>query len=201
MDLPKRKKVTSAFCFNLTTGSGHASCNRGLALKMLPFWHKSGSGTITKMLMLVMMMAAATSGTLPESSYAGTHDNLSYFVLNVTNNGGADEEMERDTLYVLDFVLASDVVEREPVEIVQSYSKDDARAWCFARIHNSEMMQNIFFEWYFEEELYFEMSTKIGVSSHWRTYSSVSIQPGQWRVVLKNRHGETLDHIRFQVTE
>lgn len=152
-------------------------------------------------LAIMLVTSAAMSCVLTKSSLAGVHGNLSHFELNVTDVRIDDSEMEPDTLFVIDFVLARDVVEREPVDIVRSYSMDDSRAWCFARIHNSQMMQSIFFEWYYEDELYFEMNTRIGVSANWRTYSSVSLQPGRWRVVLKDRHGDILDQIRFDVTE
>lgn len=111
------------------------------------------------------------------------------------------EELLGDTLFVREFVLALDVVEREPVDIVTSYTMPDARAWCFARIHNSEKMQDLYFEWYYEDTLYFEMSTKTGLSNNWRTYSSVGLQPGTWRVLLKNNNGKVLEEIQFLVSE
>ncbi|MDG5765926.1 DUF2914 domain-containing protein [Balneolales bacterium ANBcel1] len=114
--------------------------------------------------------------------------------------GQPPEENHSDTLFIRDFLLARDVVEREPVDTLQSYNMSDARAWCFARIHNSDSMQDVTFEWYYEEELYFEMSSKIGLSPNWRTYSSVGLQPGSWRVLIKNRDGRVLEEIRFMVT-
>lgn len=112
-----------------------------------------------------------------------------------------DEDITNDTLYVKEFVLALDVVEREPVEIVESYSMSNARAWCFARIHNSSEMQDIFFEWYYEDDLYFKMNSKIGISANWRTYSSVGLQPGFWQVRITNNNNEVLDEIEFRVSE
>lgn len=112
-----------------------------------------------------------------------------------------EEEQLEDTLFVREFVLALDVIEREPVDIVTSYRMPDARAWCFARIHNSEKMQDLYFEWYYEDTLYFEMSTKTGLSNNWRTYSSVGLQPGTWRVLLKNSNGKVLEEIQFLVSE
>ncbi len=153
------------------------------------------------MVTMTFITSVTITGLFAGSSYVETHANPSRFELNVTGPGNDDSEMDRDTLFVIDFMLAKDVLERAPVEIVDSYSIDDSRAWAFARIHNSEMMQNIYFEWHHDDELYFEMSTRIGVSNNWRTYSSVSLQPGQWRVVLKDRHGQTMDKIRFYVSE
>ncbi len=122
-------------------------------------------------------------------------------VIHLSENRHEAEYMEPDTLFVLEFLLARDVIEREPVDVVQSYTMDDGRAWCFARIHNSEEMQDVFFEWYHEDELHFEMNSKVGISENWRTYSSVGLQPGQWHVQLRDRHGEILDEIYFEVFE
>lgn len=133
-------------------------------------------------------------------SAAGTTSGLSHIVSNFRIKT-TDEETDGDTLYVKEFVLAQDVVEREPVGIVQSYNMSDTRAWCFARLHNSDEMQDVYFKWYYEDQLYFEMNSKIGVSPDWRTYSSVGLQPGSWRVLLENKEGVELDEIRFHVDE
>lgn len=119
----------------------------------------------------------------------------------VQQNRHVDNETENDTLFVHEFLLARDVVEREPVDVVESYTMDDSRAWCFVRIHNSEKMQDVYFEWYYEDEQYFRMNAKIGVSDNWRTYSSVGLQPGQWRVLLRDRHGSVLAEQTFDVSE
>lgn len=106
-----------------------------------------------------------------------------------------------DTLFVVDFHMADDVVEREPIELVDSYVLSDERAWCFARIHNSDRMQDLYFNWYYEGELYFKMNTKVGVSTNWRTYSSVALQPGEWEVVLVNSQEKELARTAFLVSE
>lgn len=106
-----------------------------------------------------------------------------------------------DTLYVREFVLSMDVIEREPVDIVSAYSMADERAWCFARLYNSEAIQEIYFKWYYEDDLYFEMPSKIGLSNNWRSYSSATLLPGSWRVELVNKDGETLKEILFDVNE
>jgi hypothetical protein len=106
-----------------------------------------------------------------------------------------------DTLFVVDFHMADDVVEREPVELVDSYVMSDGRAWCFARIHNADRMQDLYFKWYYEGELYFKMNTKVGVSTNWRTYSSVGLLPGEWEVVLVDAEEQELARTAFLVSE
>ena len=119
----------------------------------------------------------------------------------VPENRDDADQMENDTLFVQEFVLALDVVDRTPVDVVSSFTMDDVRAWCFARIHNSQRIQDVYFEWYLEDELYFRMNVKVGTSDSWRTYSSVGLQPGSWRVVLLDRHESVLSERSFEVTE
>lgn len=107
----------------------------------------------------------------------------------------------QDTLFVIDFLLCRDVVEREPVDIVQSYTMDDGRAWAFARLHNSEGMMDVTFRWFYEDNEYFIMDSKIGESPNWRTYSSVTLQPGVWRVEILDESENILREIRFYVSE
>jgi hypothetical protein len=132
----------------------------------------------------------------------GSHSGVTLFLLHdaAPENRDDADEMENDTLYVIELLLARDVVEREPVDVVEYYTTDDSRAWCFARIHNSQRMQNVYFEWYHEGELHFEMNTRVGKSTNWRTYSSVGLRAGQWRVLIRDRHGAILAERTFEVT-
>jgi len=106
-----------------------------------------------------------------------------------------------DSLYVNDAVLAKNVVERKPVNVVQSFTLDDEKAWCFARIYNQTgSIQTVAFEWYYEDDLYYEMDSKIGQSANWRTYSSVTLKQGTWRVEIKGPDGNLMKEIRFNVS-
>lgn len=102
---------------------------------------------------------------------------------------------------VLEFVICKDVLEREPVDIVNTFTVSDDRGWVFARINNPEEMTYVHFVWYFEEEVYFEIRMRVGVSPAWRTYSSVALQEGAWRVELLDNDREVLKEIRFHVSE
>lgn len=98
-------------------------------------------------------------------------------------------------------MLAKDVVERTPIDVVQAFDIEDNEAWCFARVFNSLGMTNVTFIWYYEETEYFSYNAKVGPSPNWRTYSSVTLSPGSWRVVLQGPNGRVLDEIRFHVSE
>lgn len=106
-----------------------------------------------------------------------------------------------DTLYVKEFLLCKDVVEREPIDVVQSFAMDDERAWGFAVIHSTYRMHTVTFRWYYEDERYFTFDSNVGRSPNWRTYSSVGLQPGVWRVELYDEYEQQLKEVRFHVSE
>lgn len=106
-----------------------------------------------------------------------------------------------DTLYVINAVLAKNVVEREPVDIVQSYDVSDDEGWCFARIYNSEGLLTITFKWYHEDSIYIQVDAKIGESKSWRTYSNVQLKEGPWRIEIIGPDNSVLKEIRFNVSE
>ena len=54
---------------------------------------------------------------------------------------------------------------------------------------------------YYEDEEYFTFDSQVGESPNWRTYSSVGLQPGSWRVELYNEYDEMLKEVRFHVSE
>ncbi len=111
------------------------------------------------------------------------------------------ESANEDTLYVKEFLLCKDVVEREPIDVVQSFTMDDERAWGFAVIHSTYRMHTVTFRWYYEDERYFTFDSNVGRSPNWRTYSSVGLQPGAWRVELYDENEEQLKEVRFHVSE
>ena len=114
----------------------------------------------------------------------------------VTNS--ADQS---DTLYVREMVLAQDVVERTPIDVVQAFDVSDGEAWAFARIFNTGPLRNVIFKWYYEESLYYTFEAKVGTSKNWRTYSSVTLREGAWRVEMEDHKGNQLKEIRFHVSE
>ena len=106
-----------------------------------------------------------------------------------------------DSLYVKELVLAENVVERKPVNVVQSFDISDKNAWCFARINNPRDIKTISFKWFHDDDLHYEMDTKVGQSSNWRTYSSVTLAEGTWRVEVVGPDSTLLKEIRFNVSD
>lgn len=104
-----------------------------------------------------------------------------------------------DTLYVSRMVLAKKIEDRNPLDVTQSFSVRDSLAWCFAEIYNSTDTTSVHFVWYHDSEKHAEVTTNIGVSPSWRTYSSVKLKPGNWRVELVDKQGNKLNEQSFSV--
>ena len=111
------------------------------------------------------------------------------------------QSVNGDSLYIKELILAENVVEREPVNVVQSFDISDKKGWCFARINNPGDIKTISFIWFHDDDLHYEMETKVGKSSNWRTYSSVTLEEGTWRVEIVGPDSTTLKEIRFNVSD
>jgi len=108
---------------------------------------------------------------------------------------------ESDSLYVKEFLLAKDVVEREPIDTVQTFDLQDDTGWCYAKIYNEGPIRDLDFKWYHDGELYYTFDARIGSSHNWRTYSSVTLKEGSWRVELTGPKDRVLKEIRFHVAD
>lgn len=122
---------------------------------------------------------------------------LSLFVFSTFSTLAQETAADDSLLVITQFVLCEDVIEREPVNIRQAFYTDQGQAFCFARITNAGELITLKFKWYFEDEPYFEFDAKVGTSPHWRTYSSVTLRTGLWRVELVDPNGKVLREIRF----
>lgn len=123
-----------------------------------------------------------------------------FFVFELSSNLLAQQQ-DTTSFKVIEFSLCKDVVEREPIDVVSSFTLSDSKAWVFARISNTEGLKTIYFKWFFNDDLIAEIATKVGNSSNWRTYSSVNLQAGFWRVELVDSESFVIKEIRFNVSE
>ena len=111
------------------------------------------------------------------------------------------KEQMGDTLFVRQIVLCKSLRNHEPVDVVEAFSVADKRGLCYVRIHNTKRPAYITFRWFYKDEHYASIKNKVGVSKNWRTYSSVRLRPGRWRVEVVNEDGKLLEGIGFEVNE
>lgn len=101
---------------------------------------------------------------------------------------------------VIEFLLCEDVEDREPVNPKENFTTLDERVYAYARIHNTEEPVNLYFRWTHNGAVYAKINLLIGVSEAWRTYTSVQISEGEWKVELVTEDDEVLASTEFRVT-
>ena len=109
--------------------------------------------------------------------------------------------MAGSSLVIRDFVLTHGIYEREPVGTTDSFSIDDGRGYAFVRIANDGAPTTVSFVWMHAGETHANVDMNIGTSSGWRTWSSVNLKPGQWRVDVKSSDGTILAQRSFMVED
>ena len=100
-------------------------------------------------------------------------------------------------LVIRDFVLSHGINKREPIYITDFFLSSDKRAYAFLRISNLGAPTIVSFVWYYEDRIHAAVELEIGTSPGWRTWSSASLQPGQWRVELLGHDGLVLAEHNF----
>ncbi len=115
------------------------------------------------------------------------------FLLGVTTQGLACElhqtmdaavhEAPKSSLEVIEFVLTDKVAEREPQRILDTFKQNEKKAFAFVRL-KAPVQEQVIFVWLFEGSEYARVSSLVGVSERWRTYSSAQLKPGAWTVKL-----------------
>jgi hypothetical protein len=107
--------------------------------------------------------------------------------------------MAESAVVVRDFVLSRAIDNREPVGATDFFRVEDGKAVAFARIHNSGAPTSVSFVWHHGATTHAHVPMHVGTSPGWRTWSSVTLRAGNWRVALVDAYGEVLLEKSFAV--
>ena len=102
-------------------------------------------------------------------------------------------------LSVRDFVIARDIIDREPVDVTDTFLVSDSRAFAFARISNPGDPTTLSFMWTYNNIHHATVDLKIGTSGSWRTWSSVELAPGTWEIKVVTEDGTVIAKTAFTV--
>ncbi len=100
---------------------------------------------------------------------------------------------------VAEAVITTDIVDRVPVDALESYSASVGQLYCFTRIVGAAEETSVTHVWYYGDEEMARVTLPVR-SSFWRTWSSKNILPGwagDWRVDILDEAGTTLRSISF----
>lgn len=103
------------------------------------------------------------------------------------------------SIVIRDFVLTHGIYQREPVGTTDSFAASDGRGYVFARIHNEGPPTRVAFIWHYEGAEHATVNMNIGTSDGWRTWSSINLRPGHWRVKLVDSNGVVVAERAFMV--
>jgi len=103
------------------------------------------------------------------------------------------------SMMVRDFVLTNGIYEREPVNKTETFMTSDGTGYAFARINNEGAPSNVSFVWTYEGSQHASVDMTVGTSGSWRTWSSVNLKPGDWRVQLVTQDGRVIAERTFTV--
>jgi hypothetical protein len=110
---------------------------------------------------------------------------------------------ETSSIKIVRSAICTDVVEREPMEVGESFNSSVGKLFCFTKIVGAKTPVEVTHAWYFDDT---EMATvNLPVRSpNWRTYSSKIIltrEVGDWHVDVIGPDGEVLKTLEFTITQ
>lgn len=105
------------------------------------------------------------------------------------------------SVVIRDFVLTHGINDREPMGTTEQFDTDDALGFAFARLNNDGTPTNVSFIWELDNQVHASIDMSVGTSPGWRTWSSVTLRPGTWRVKLMDESGLMLAEKSFTIGE
>ncbi|SDL49331.1 Protein of unknown function [Geoalkalibacter ferrihydriticus] len=102
-------------------------------------------------------------------------------------------------LEIAEGVVTTGIVERVPVDAVESYSTTVGRLYFFTRIVGAVEETAVSHVWFYEDEEVARVTLPVR-SSNWRTWSSKNVLPdwtGNWRVEVIDAKGYVLHEVTF----
>ena len=115
----------------------------------------------------------------------------------------AVEAQVSNTLEVVAAAICTDVVDREAVDVGNSFSTSVPRLYCFTKIVGAGQPTEVVHVWSYGDVERARVSLAVNAAS-WRTYSSKAIQAheiGTWRVDVLDTSGNLLETINFEITQ
>ncbi len=109
---------------------------------------------------------------------------------------------ETTSLEVAVATMCTDVIDREPVDVGNSFQALLGKVYCFTTIIAAQIPAEITHVWYFGDIERARVNLAIKAHS-WRTYSSKIIQRheiGDWHVDVLGPKGELLKTLQFKIT-
>lgn len=110
-------------------------------------------------------------------------DSLSLKDAALPHDQNAKPQNQLLSVQVIDFVLTNKIEGREPKDMVEKFTHENAQGFAFARLSADKHAQ-ITFIWLKDGREQSRFTTHVHASKRWRTYASTKLRPGNWKVQL-----------------
>ena len=104
-------------------------------------------------------------------------------------------------LEVVDAVITTAVIDREPVDNVEVFPLQNGQLYCFSRIAGADEPTVVYHVWYRGERMVSRVELPVN-SSNWRTWSAKRFLEGwsgEWHVEIQDVDGNILRKVEFQL--
>lgn len=118
--------------------------------------------------------------------------------LEVETTDSAAQLAKAQDLQVLDFVLTNRVIKREPQGALDTFAEGAKQGVAFARLH-ANVNTEVTFVWLRDGQEYRRYKAPVQATKQWRTFSSINLRPGDWKVQLVGKNNEVLAEKSFLV--
>jgi len=110
-------------------------------------------------------------------------------------------DVKPELFTVVRFVIARDVKDREPVDIVDVLPASTDKAYCFLEVKDVSADTDAEFVWYLGDKEMRTTSVTLKQGPRWRTYANKTINGlrGDWRVDIRDANGTILKSVNFKV--
>lgn len=98
-------------------------------------------------------------------------------------------------------VVAEDVQNREPVGVAEIFPASTESVYCFIEATNISEDTEVTFVWYHEGQEMRSFTVPVMQGLRWRTFAYKNLygKPGNWKVEVKDKAGNSVKSIQFKV--
>lgn len=105
------------------------------------------------------------------------------------------------SMSVVEGVITTQIVDRAPVDELESYPAQSGKLYCFTKIVGAGEETQVTHVWLYGEKEMGRVTLPVR-SASWRTYSSKKILPewaGEWKVLVLDEAGQEIAAIPFKL--
>jgi len=153
------------------------------------------TGRVTRNTMLTLLVGAVMSSPSFAERTASEIKTAT-----ATTPGTVSGPVVRKTGRVARAIFTTAIVDREPVDTLETLSTDISRVFFFTDLRGLSG-QIVTHRWEYNGRLMAEITFKAGSGARWRVHSSKNLLPewtGTWKVIVNNESGEALHTSVFE---